>query len=112
MRIETALPMLMERMDRQSNMHDVHAGDEGRENRDAPWLEATVETVVETMIVRAVRDAQQHEDPALRQEARTWLWVCCPDLADQLDLAGSETADPGESLPDEAAAYSRRQRAA
>ncbi len=60
------------------------------------------------MIIRAMRDAQQAEDPALRQEARTWLWVCVPDLADELGLPNPQTAD----LPDEVTAYTHRQRAA
>jgi hypothetical protein len=38
------------------------------------------------MIARAVEDAMQDEDLALQQEALAWLWVCCPDLADQLEL--------------------------
>lgn len=77
-------------------------------DRDDHWLEA----MVDTMIVRAVHDAQQNEDPALRREARTWLWICCPDLADQLDLPNPEAADQLDDLAGEAAAYSWRQRAA
>ncbi len=42
--------------------------------------------VVDSMMARAMQDARQAEDLALRQEALTWLWVCCPDIAAQLDL--------------------------
>ena len=78
---------------------------ESRSDRqDDKWMEA----IVDTMIGRAVRDAHQHEDPALRDEASAWLWVCCPDLADQLDLPNPVATE----MPDEVMAYSRRQRAA
>ena len=39
------------------------------------------------VLARAIRDARQTCDPALQQEALAWLWVCCPDVADELDLA-------------------------
>jgi hypothetical protein len=47
---------------------------------------AMPEELMDTMIVRAIEDALQGQDIALQQEARAWLWICCPDVADQLDL--------------------------
>ncbi len=38
------------------------------------------------MLNRALQDASQSADLGLRHEARAWLWVCCPDVADQLEL--------------------------
>jgi hypothetical protein len=38
------------------------------------------------MTARAIKDAGQTDDPVLQQEALAWLWVCCPDLADELRL--------------------------
>lgn len=47
------------------------------------------------MLSRAVQDACQARNLALRQEARAWLWVCCPDVADQLGLTLGEMNDVG-----------------
>lgn len=41
---------------------------------------------VNQTIVRAIRDATQTADPALQQEAASWLWTCCPDIAEQVEL--------------------------
>ena len=83
---------------------------------DNNWGDTWVETIMDTMLVkrahsaigRAVRDAQQNDDPALRQEARTWLWVCCPDLAAELNLPDPQAAE----MPGDTAACAQRQRAA
>jgi hypothetical protein len=45
-----------------------------------------VEGAVSQTIARAIRDATQTADPALQQEAASWLWICCPDIAEQVDL--------------------------
>lgn len=57
------------------------------------------------MLSRAVQDACQAYNGALQQEARAWLWVCCPDVADQLGLTVGDRNDVG-SL---ASAYLERQ---
>lgn len=46
----------------------------------------------DAMLSRAVRDACQQQNPTLRTEALAWLWVCCPDVADQLTLPTPEVA--------------------
>lgn len=45
-----------------------------------------VDGAVSQTIARAIRDATQSADPALRQEAASWLWTCCPDIAEQVEL--------------------------
>jgi hypothetical protein len=62
------------------------------------------DAVMDTMILRAIADARQTDDPMLRQEALTWLWICCPDIADQLGLP---TLQAHAEVPD-LAAYSQR----
>ena len=42
--------------------------------------------MLDGMLALAIKDACQTQDKALQQEARTWLWVCCPDVADELGL--------------------------
>lgn len=83
-------------------------GDPADETGDANWGEMIMDTVItkraHSAIVRAVQDAQQNEDPALRQEARTWLWVCCPDLADELDLPDPQASE----ISGDVAAYAQR----
>jgi hypothetical protein len=39
---------------------------------------------------QVIQEARQTRDPVLRQEALDWLWVCCPDIAEQLALPTSE----------------------
>lgn len=46
---------------------------------------------MDEMVQHAIQDATQSGDPALRREARAWLQVCCPDIADQLPPVGAET---------------------
>ncbi|MEZ4861124.1 MAG: hypothetical protein R3C14_07455 [Caldilineaceae bacterium] len=43
--------------------------------------------IIDEMLEHAIRDALQTADPHLCAEARAWLWVCCPDVADDLGLA-------------------------
>ncbi|HRW06807.1 MAG TPA: hypothetical protein P5121_17005 [Caldilineaceae bacterium] len=44
------------------------------------------------MITQAIEDACQCCDMRLRAEALAWLWICCPDVADQLTLPTPEVA--------------------
>lgn len=88
-------------MDEQFSRHT------GPASHDDRWMES----LMDTMIVRAVRDAQQSHDLTLQQEARAWLWICCPDLADQLDLPSPAPAcEIAGKAPGEVAAYAQRQR--
>lgn len=41
---------------------------------------------MDNMMQQAISDARQSHDPVLRQEALAWLWICCPDVADDLRL--------------------------
>jgi hypothetical protein len=61
----------------------------------------------DALLVRAVRDAYRLDNPALRSEALAWLWVCCPDVADELALPTPEAA----TLTQLVAAYVTRQAA-
>jgi hypothetical protein len=45
-----------------------------------------VDGAISQTIARALRDATQTADPALQQEAASWLWTCCPDIAEQVEL--------------------------
>lgn len=45
------------------------------------------------VLARAIRDARQTRDKVLQQEALAWLWICCPDVADELGL-GMPVATP------------------
>ncbi len=54
---------------------------------------ATAFALVDEMLKRAISDVMQAGDLCLRWEALAWLWVCCPDIADQLRLPGPEAAD-------------------
>ena len=38
------------------------------------------------MTAQAIYDAHQSESLPLQQEALEWLWVCCPDIAEDLEL--------------------------
>ncbi|MFN8490060.1 MAG: hypothetical protein U0350_20905 [Caldilineaceae bacterium] len=51
------------------------------------------------VLARAIRDARQTRDKALQQEALTWLWVCCPDVADELGLALPLTSSATSPTP-------------
>lgn len=55
---------------------------------------------VDEMLTRAVQDATQACDPTLRWEALAWLWVCCPDVADQLLLPWPELIDMQQKAAD------------
>lgn len=57
------------------------------------------------MLQQAIADARQTHDPALRQEAVSWLWVCCPDVADELRLPKPKTLKAGHAVVDYARRY-------
>ncbi|MBX3012049.1 MAG: hypothetical protein KF832_11110 [Caldilineaceae bacterium] len=60
--------------------------------------------MLDEMVKRAIQDATQAQDLALRWEALAWLWVCCPDVADQFQLPWPTTAD----VQQQATAYLER----
>jgi hypothetical protein len=60
-----------------------------------------VEGAVSQTIARAIQEATQSADPARRQAAASWLWVCCPDIAEQVELPDLHD----ETIPALAAAY-------
>ena len=56
------------------------------------------------MLTCAIKDARQTHDLVLQQEACAWLWVCCPDIADELGLpTPAPSAEPASFL-----AYSQK----
>jgi hypothetical protein len=68
--------------------------------REESYLQK-VDGVVSQTIARAIRDATQSADPARRQEAASWLWTCCPDIAEQVELPELHY----DTMPALAAAY-------
>ena len=60
------------------------AGEAGFERGDSYWQ--MIDGAVSQTIARAIRDATQTADPVLQQEAASWLRVCCPDIAEQVEL--------------------------
>jgi hypothetical protein len=50
---------------------------------------------LDDMLRQAIADARQSQDAVLQQEAITWLWVCCPDVADELSLPRPKTLKNG-----------------
>ena len=52
--------------------------------------------VIESVTALALRQAQQSQDPALQGEALSWLWLCCPDIAEEMNLPGPPSS-PRES---------------
>jgi len=75
----------------------------GTDLTDLPSSNSTF-AMVDAMVQHAVQDATQSADCALRWEALAWLWVCCPDIADQLRLPWPEATDVAQ----QAAAYMDR----
>lgn len=57
--------------------------------------------MVDEMVKHAIQDATQTGDLPLRWEALAWLWVCCPDIADQLLMPWPKAVD----VQQKAAAY-------
>ena len=64
--------------------------------------------MLDEMVKHAVQDATQSYDLDLRWEAVAWLWVCCPDIADQLLLTLPETQPAHLDLQQQAMAYLAR----
>ncbi len=60
-----------------------------------------IEGAVNQTIARAIRDATQTVDSALQQKAASWLWICCPDIAEQVVLPELHY----DTMPTLAAAY-------
>jgi hypothetical protein len=60
-----------------------------------------IDGAVNWTIARAIRDATQFADPALQEEATAWLWICCPDIAEQIELPDPQY----ETMPTLATAY-------
>lgn len=54
------------------------------EREDSYW--ERVDGAVNQTIAQAIRDATQTSDPARQQEAASWLRICCPDIAEQVEL--------------------------
>ena len=77
------------------------AGEPGFESHDS--YARRVDGAVGQTIARAIRDATQSTDPALRQEAVAWLWICCPDIAEQVDLPDPDI----DAMPAHATSYVR-----
>lgn len=57
------------------------------------------------MLQQAIADARQSQDAALQQEAISWLWVCCPDVADELRLPRPKALRTGHAVVDYARRY-------
>jgi hypothetical protein len=55
---------------------------------------------VDGMLQHAIQDATQPCDLVLRGEALAWLWVCCPDVADQLHLSWPEAPNLSQKAAD------------
>lgn len=64
--------------------------------------------MLDEMVQHAVQDATQSHDPGLRWEAVAWLWVCCPDIAEQLLLTWPESMPATIDVQQQAAAYLER----
>jgi len=75
------------------------AGESGFEREDS-YLQK-VDGAVSQTIARAIRDATQTANPALQQEAASWLLTCCPDIAEQIELPELHY----DTMPAFAAAY-------
>jgi len=60
------------------------AGEAGFERGDS--YVQRFEGAVSQTIAHAIRDALQSADAVRQQEAACWLWICCPDIAEQIEL--------------------------
>lgn len=68
----------------------------------------TTTVMLDEMVKHAVQDATQSYDLDLRWEAVAWLWVCCPDIADQLLPTLPESEPAYIDLHQHATAYLAR----
>lgn len=79
------------------------------ESRESPQEEymvgdehsSRIAGAISQTIVQAIRDATQTVDAARQQEAASWLMICCPDIAEQVNLPDVNF----ERMPTLAAAY-------
>lgn len=55
-------------------------------NRQAFCSGQHEKAVEDEVTAQAIYDAHQLESSVLREEAIQWLWVCCPDIAEDLEL--------------------------
>lgn len=61
-----------------------------------PTPELSPEEVLLAAIVRrAIKDAQQHKDARLRDEAAAFLWMVAPCVAERVDLPAVIASDNG-----------------
>lgn len=68
----------------------------------------TTFALLDEMVKHALQDATQSCDIGLRWEAVAWLWVCCPDIADQLLLTWPEDMPQDIDMQQQALAYLER----
>lgn len=78
-----------------------------RRLRETEVLDTTV-GLLDEMVQHALQDATQSRDVGLRWEAVAWLWVCCPDIAEQLLLTWAEGMPAAIDVQQQAAAYLER----
>ena len=64
--------------------------------------------MLDEMVQHALQDATQSRDVGLRWEAVAWLWVCCPDIAEQLLVTWPEGMPASVDVQQQAAAYLER----
>ncbi len=57
-----------------------------REDQHSDPMDKANFDLADGLLTRAIRDARQSQDRTLQQEALAWLWICCPDVADDLRL--------------------------
>ncbi|MCX6043860.1 MAG: hypothetical protein NT075_02010 [Chloroflexi bacterium] len=57
-----------------------------REGQNADPMDNAPVDLADGLLTCAIKDARQSQDRALQQEALAWLWICCPDVADDLRL--------------------------
>lgn len=88
-------------------MSDAVVTSIGTHHHHAPESEATDTTVgmLDEMVQHALQDASQSRDLGLRWEALAWLWVCCPDIAEQLLLTWPEGIPATVDVQQQATAY-------
>lgn len=56
------------------------------EGQASPASDATNHEITHSAIAHALHDLAHAPDFAQQQAALAWLWVCCPDIAEELDL--------------------------
>jgi hypothetical protein len=56
------------------------------EGKPTPTPSANEQEATHSAIAHALHDLTHAPDPAQQQAALAWLWVCCPDIAEELRL--------------------------